>query len=388
MMGKKRLLKCVMAVAMVFSLSMTTYASSIEDAKEDKSEAEEKRDEAQEILDSLESKRDDLAAYVEELDGQLATLQNQIADLNSQIDTLNVQITEKQAELEVAKTEEQQQYNDMKKRIQFLYENGDMDYLEVIMTAGSMSEMLNRSEYISQISEYDYNMLTSLIAIREQIANDEAKLNADLASVESLKAEAEEKSATVETLISTKTAEIGNYEKSIAEQEEIVRQYEADVKAQDDLIARLEREALLREQAASGTTNVVYSGGALLWPCPASTRITSYFGSREQPVPGASTNHKGIDIGVPTGSQVIAAASGTVIVSTYSSSAGYYITISHGGGLSTVYMHNSQLLVNVGDTVTAGQVIALSGSTGYSSGPHLHFGVRVNGEYVNPLSYY
>ena len=123
------------------------------------------------------------------------------------------------------------------------------------------------------------------------------------------------------------------------------------------------------------------------WPVPGYSTITSYFGNRNAPTAGASTNHKGIDIACDTGASIVAASSGTVIVSTYNVAEGNYICIDHGGGVVTVYMHNSQLLVSVGETVTAGQTIALAGSTGYSTGPHCHFGVRVDGTYVDPLGY-
>ena len=127
--------------------------------------------------------------------------------------------------------------------------------------------------------------------------------------------------------------------------------------------------------------------GSMLWPCPSSHKITSDYGPRESPTAGASTNHKGIDIGAAYGADIVAADSGVVIVSTYSNSAGNYIVIDHGNGICTVYMHASSRLVSVGNTVTRGQVIAKVGSTGYSTGNHLHFGVTVNGSYVNPWGY-
>ena len=126
---------------------------------------------------------------------------------------------------------------------------------------------------------------------------------------------------------------------------------------------------------------------SFIWPCPSSSRITSYFGDRESPTEGASSNHKGVDIGAGTGADILAAAGGEVVISTYSYSAGNYIMIDHGGGVSTVYMHCSQLLAQAGDQVSQGQVIAKVGSTGYSTGPHLHFGIRSDGTYVNPLSH-
>ena len=153
-----------------------------------------------------------------------------------------------------------------------------------------------------------------------------------------------------------------------------------------------EQEKLLDEiedQIAKAANPNVYEGSStgFIWPCPAYTRISSYFGPRPQPVPGASTNHKGVDLAAPYGANILASAAGVVTTAKYSSSAGNYVVIAHGNGISTVYMHASSLLVSVGDVVEQGQVIAKVGSTGYSSGNHLHFGVIKNGTYVDPLGY-
>ena len=155
---------------------------------------------------------------------------------------------------------------------------------------------------------------------------------------------------------------------------------------------RLDEQRAAQQQSggSSGSSEPQYytpSGGSYMWPATQGSRISSYFGPRSSPTAGASSNHKGIDIPCPTGSDIVASAAGTVVVSQYSSSAGYYIMIDHGNGVSTVYMHNSQLVVSVGQSVEQGQVIAKAGSTGYSTGSHCHFGVMINGSYVNPLDY-
>ena len=168
----------------------------------------------------------------------------------------------------------------------------------------------------------------------------------------------------------------------------------------EEAAAKKAAEEAARKAAAAGKTNNSTAKGntgsttttstgssSLRWPCPASGRITSGYGNRKSPTAGASSNHKGIDISASTGSSIVAAAGGTVSIATYSYSAGNYVVVNHGNGLSTVYMHCSQLLVSAGDTVKAGQTIAKVGSTGYSTGSHLHFAVRKNGSYVNPSSY-
>ncbi|MBQ5916060.1 MAG: M23 family metallopeptidase, partial [Lachnospiraceae bacterium] len=185
----------------------------------------------------------------------------------------------------------------------------------------------------------------------------------------------------VEGKIDAAKEEVTDYQKDLKKQENSIKAIEAEIKRQE--------EAAKKKAEASGQTYKTQSIGDIkfIWPCPSSGRITSKFGARTSPTKGASSNHQGIDIGAPTGNNIVAAAGGTVVVSTYSYSAGNYVMLNHGGGVYTVYMHASKLLCKVGDTVKQGQVIAKVGSTGYSTGPHLHFGIRVNGTYVNPSKY-
>ena len=194
-----------------------------------------------------------------------------------------------------------------------------------------------------------------------------------------------------ETKIASAEGQISEYAKSIEAQENQIRSIEAEMKRKEEE-ARKKAEEEKKKAAAANKTTPTYKTVSLgdisfTWPCPASGRITSGFGGRKSPTKGASSNHKGIDISAPTGTSIVAAAAGEVVIATYSSSAGNYVMLSHGGGVYTVYMHASSLLVSQGQSVKKGQTIAKVGSTGYSTGSHLHFGVRVNGAYVNPSKY-
>ena len=199
-----------------------------------------------------------------------------------------------------------------------------------------------------------------------------------------------------------KQAELTSYNEKIRSAQGDLSEFDAQIKAQEAEVAKIEAEMKRREEEArkreeeakkkaeaEGKTYTTTNLGniSFIWPCPSSSRITSTFGDRESPTEGASSNHKAIDIGASTGANILAAADGEVTISTYSVSAGNYIMLDHGGGVSTVYMHCSQLLVSKGEKVKKGQVIAKVGSTGYSTGPHLHFGVRSGGTYVDPLKY-
>ena len=381
-----RIVKGMLAVAMVCVISTQVYASSLDDAQQDKKEAEDNKSNAEDILAGLEKDKNDLEVWITKLDGELSEIQDKIAGLNAEKEDLQGQISDKQAELEIAKANEEKQYANMCARIQFMYENDSVDYAEVLLSAASMSDVLNQSEYASAIADYDYRMLDELIQTREEIANAEQVLQMDLRSVETLTAQVEEEEATTTALIDEKSQKVEEYDDLIERQQKIIDECDAEIQAAAKKIAEIEAAA-----NANGEF-VPYSGGALTWPCPSSTRITSYFGYRTPDGGYVNANHKGIDIGAPTGTPAVAAASGVVIISRYSNSAGNWVVISHGNGLYTMYMHGSKLCVTEGQYVNAGDTVLLVGSTGWSTGPHLHFGVGVGGYTsaysVDPLQYF
>lgn len=397
MRQKKRIWTAAAAGLLCVGLAFPVLADKTElnEAQDRKTELEEELEKTEDTLKNLETLKGNTAAYVRELDESLSAVSNELEALNGSIAEKEGQIETTKGELEQAKETEKKQYESMKLRIKYMYERGDTSYVELFMESDSLSELLNKAEYISKISEYDRQMLDQYAATKDEIAADEARLETEHAELLDLKEQTEIKQASVEQLLSAKQAELRSYESQIAEAENQLTEYEKDLEAQEAAIRQIEEEIKRQEEEArrkaeaAGQSYVTKDIGDIhfIWPCPASSRITSGFGGRSSPTEGASSNHQGIDIGAPTGSDILAAAEGNVVVSTYSSSAGNYVMINHGGGVYTVYMHASKLLVSVGEHVSQGQVIAKVGSTGYSTGPHLHFGVRLNGTYVDPRSY-
>jgi murein DD-endopeptidase MepM/ murein hydrolase activator NlpD len=274
--------------------------------------------------------------------------------------------------------------------------------------------------------------LDKYTSLKQDVTQKEKTLELKLASLNELKEELNFEQETVAKLATDKNKELVKYEASINENTNLSAKYSSKLEEQEDVIEGLleaeririeaeqkaeeerrkkeeERLRLEAEKAAeaakaantgdtndtSGSNNTSGNNGSLdstysgdfIWPVPTCGRITSTFGNREQPTAGASSYHKGIDIGASSGSEIVAAASGIVAISDYSVSAGNYIMLSHGNGIFTVYMHCSKLLVSVGDEVKQGEEIALVGSTGVSTGSHLHFGVSIDGVYVNPQDY-
>ena len=358
---------------------------SLQEAQDEKAQLEKALKEAQSTIEDLRDSKGDIESKVTELNQQLIDISARITDLENQLTAKSEDIQETKDELAGAKEREAQQYADMKVRIQFMYENGQTSYLEALLSSRNISEFLNSADYIAQIQSYDRQKLTEYQDTVESIVNLEAQLEQEYTDLEALKSTVESNKATVAAMMRQKESELADISGDIEDAQSDADYYAAEIQAQEELIAAIKRAEA--EKAAAGVEEHPYTGGAFRWPCPSSTRVTSDYGTRVSPMSGASSNHKGIDIPCPTGSDIVASAAGTVVVSQYSSSAGYYIMIDHGNGVSTVYMHNSQLVVSVGQSVEQGQVIAKAGSTGYSTGSHCHFGVMINGSYVNPLDY-
>ena len=367
----------------------------IKEEQEKKSALEEEKEKVEAVLKDLESLKSDTAAYVQRLDQDLNALNSELTQLEGQIAAKETDIEAAQAELTQAEAVEEQQYESMKLRIKYMYEAGGTSFMDVLLDAGSISDFLNRTEYISEISKYDREKLDEYVMAKDTVEKKKAELEYEHSELVSMEEATQAKQASVETLMNEKTAELESYEAQIDSAENEISEYEKDIKAQEEKIQaieaeirRQEEEARKKAEAEGKKYNTVSIGDiSCIWPCPCSSRITSPFGGRESPTAGASTNHQGVDIGASSGSDILAAAAGEVIISTYSYSAGNYIMINHGGGVYTVYMHCSQLLASVGQQVKQGEVIAKVGSTGYSTGPHLHFGIRTGGKYVNPLNY-
>lgn len=391
-----------------------TEESNLSEAQQEKKTLENDLQKAKELIDSLKGSKEDIQSEVEKLDKQLNEISGKVKELESQLSKKRQEIADTESALNKAKEQEKKQYRNMKKRIQFMYENGQTSYVEMLLSADSFTDFLNAVEYITQISQYDRKMLKEYQNMQVTIADTQKTLETDYASLQSLQAKVQEEKQAVAALESAKKGELNDVADDLTDAQTVAKAYEAEIQAQNEVIAQIQaaQKRAAEQQAAQqqaqaaeenqGATDAAgenqntaqnttsgngQSTGSMMWPCPSSKRVTSDYGPRTSPTNGASSNHKGIDIGAAYGADIVAADGGTVLVATYSNSGGNYVIIDHGGGLCTVYMHASSLTVSAGQTVSKGQVIAKVGSTGISTGNHLHFGVTLNGVYVSPWGY-
>lgn len=454
----KNRLKMITAVILTLIFCMqpvlnvqATEESNLSEAQQEKKELESDLQKAKELIDSLKGSKEDIQSEVEKLDKQLNEISGKAKELEGQLSKKRQKIADTESALNKAKEQEKKQYQNMRKRIQFMYENGQTSYVEMLLSADSFTDFLNAVEYITQISQYDRKMLKEYQNMQVTIADTQKTLETDYASLQSLQEKVQEEKQAVAALESAKKGELNAVADDLTDAQTVAKAYEAEIQAQNEVIAQIqaaqkraaeqqaaeqqaaeqqaaeqqaaEQQAQATSEGNQGTTdaaggnsegrnadaansdgassggenqntadNTTPSGnkqstGSMMWPCPSSKRVTSDYGPRTSPTNGASSNHKGIDIGAAYGADIVAADGGTVLVATYSSSGGNYVIIDHGGGLCTVYMHASSLTVSAGQTVSKGQVIAKVGSTGISTGNHLHFGVTLNGVYVSPWGY-
>lgn len=369
--------------------SIAQKQKEIEETQSQRKQLEGGLTDVKQIISSLETSKSNLAAYVKQLDTELTAAQTRITELTDMISEKESEIVQTKAELEEALEREASQYDAMKLRIQNMYERGTDFYFEAIFSAASFGDMLNRADYVEKITESDRKILDNFRTTREYVEVCKAQLEEEQELLEKAKVKVEQEQESLETLISEKQTEINAFQADINDKEAVLREYEAEIAARNAEIKALE-DAVKAEQAAlEAASNPMrkYDGGMFAWPAPSYTRISDDYGDRMHPTLGINRFHNGVDMAAPGGSPILAAYNGTVVAAAYNASMGNYIMIDHGDNLFTIYMHASALYVSKGAEVVKGQKIAAVGTTGRSTGNHLHFSVRLNGNYVNPWGY-
>lgn len=400
--GKEKIIQTVQAA------SSNDIQKRIDEVNRKKKEALEEKEQLEKDIEAIEKQEKNVLENIEFLDGKMAEISRRMENNKEDISKAKKEIKALRKEKEQAEEERKKQYDIMSKRIRYMYENGSSGYLELLLGADSLSELFNRAEYVSRVTDYDNNLVLIYQEVCDRLEKTQDELNQNLQELEGLRENLKVEEDSVQLLLDKKSKELDNYksllrEKSreTQEQENLLQKQEEELerlleeqrrKAEQEARERAEKEQQQKnqesrqEQPKSPAVPEQAEKG-YRWPLPVSGTITSYFGYRTEPTDGASTYHKGIDISVPVGTAVLAARAGTVITAAYSTSAGNYIALYHGDGVYSYYMHCSSLSVGAGEKVSAGHQVALSGNTGISTGPHLHFAIYANGVYVNPLDY-
>lgn len=364
----------VIAVAFVASIVVPAMAAT----QQQLNDAKKKTEQAKKAAEEAENKKKAVLAEYNSIDKQISDTETEIDIIEKQIEQTKTDIALKEEELKKAEEEYKEYEQLFLTRARVMYENSEIKYLEILFGANDFSDFLSKLEMISQLMEYDKTILSKLDETKKKIAAAKEEL-------ENILVRQEENAENLEKRRSALDATLAQKQKLLDDAKKDVEKYKAIYEAAEEAEAALIRE---NAKALSYSANPVkYTGGKFTWPVPGSQRVTSSYGYRIHPVYKTRKFHTGIDIGAGYGLNIVASADGTVTMATTNGGYGKCIIINHGSGLSTLYGHCSTLLVSVGDKVTKGQIIAKVGSTGVSTGPHLHYEVRVNGSTTDPIQY-
>ena len=406
----KSILAGLMALVLCVSLMpvQAQAASSSEirqQIKEMKKEAEEAKKELEKIRGQYRDNRDDMADLVEQknlIDQEISILNDQVRNINTQISAYALLIADKQDELDEAEARLEELSQKHKERIQAMEEEGNLSYWEVLFKANSFTDLLDRLNMIQEIAASDKRRMEELsdAALRvataqEELSNEKAELELTRVELDQAQLALNEKRAEADELLLQLIAKGEEFEALIDESEDLQADLMAEIaQAEKDLKAAEYREWLATyvpptTRPGNDTTPSPEVPSSSGWVCPVPYyTLTSPFGMRVHPISGKWKMHNGVDMAAAQGTPIYAAKSGKVTTASYQAGgAGYYVSINHGDGFSSIYMHMTHFIVSPGQYVTAGQVIGYVGSTGGSTGPHLHFGISYNGTYVNPMDY-
>lgn len=378
-----------MNLSSITSQSIKEKEDQISQAEQEKENLKNNLSDLQAIKDSLEAQKSDLKNYVVKLDGSLSQIEQNIADLESQIDVKEKEIENVEAELVIAQEAEDTQKDSMINRIRMMYEQKDVYMLELFLNAEGFNDLVNKVDYMENVMSYDKLQWEKFQETRQlvELCREEIELEKEI--LNQTKADVETEQNNLELLIAQKQSDITAYETDIHTKEKAIREYEEEIAAQDEEIRMLE-QAIAEEKRkiiASNGTVIKYDGGVFKFPLKTYTRVSDDYGMRMHPTLGVEKFHNGVDFAAPAGTAIYAAYDGIVVASSYSPTMGNYIMIDHGDSLYTIYMHASKLYASKDDVVIRGDTIAAVGTTGRSTGNHLHFGVRKDGDYVSPWNY-
>ena len=376
---KRKIISIFLVGIILSSIATYSIASSL---TEQKTELNGKIDEATEQQQAVQDEKESVLDEIQDIEDQILSYENEIADLENQITELESNIEEKTAELEKLEAEYNKKDEELQEKLVYIQKYGQISYLDVLLGSDSFMDFLSNSYIVSELTDADNKLMEELSNTQKEVEKTKNELEEEKTNLDNSKKSVEAKNKQLSISREAKQEKVASLSDEEKEIQDAIDDYKAELKRIDDEIK---------------SKNNVYVGdftGTLSWPLSKNSanynNITSYFGGREQPVPGASTNHRGIDIGVSMGTPVYAAADGYVLSVSYSSVRGLFVLIKHGENLYTRYQHLNSNTVSEGQYVSRGQQVATSGNSGIGSGPHLHFEVLTQPYYgyeVNPLNY-
>ncbi|MEA4972857.1 MAG: peptidoglycan DD-metalloendopeptidase family protein [Candidatus Metalachnospira sp.] len=387
----KKYFKYITAFVIMAALSISALphisaeAKTLSELQNERSQLSKETQSAKDKLAEARQKQADVMAEIKAMDDVVNAAQNELDGAQAELDDVNNRLAESQAALEAATIKREEQFKTFAQRMKYFYENSQISYLDIILSAQDFGDMIRRLQYMDDIMSYDNNMLTELTETQNEISKRTEEIKDEKEQAEYLCTVAQEKMDNLNDIVAQKEALVTSYAQDEDKYNQLI---ESNEKASQDAQALINK---LLAESSSNKSTFVYTGGILNWPIPSRSAspssISSGYGTRVRPKGTGTEFHTGYDIPASYGSAVVAAEAGTVIYAGLMNGYGNTVMINHGNGLVTLYGHNSSLTVSKGDVVSRGEQIAKVGSTGNSTGNHCHFEVRANGGHVNPEAY-
>lgn len=384
--------------ASIFATSSSTLKQELEALKDEAAEIKQQRADLKKEQEANASDTLNVVEQKKEIDQQIKLIHDEIDNINAQIQAYNLMIAEKQKELDDAKTRQANLSEQYSTRIRAMEKNSHISYWSVLFQSTSFSDFLGNLQMMADIAQADQKMLAELEAVALEIQSAQAELADEKAGLDDQRAALSESQAELDE----KSAEANRLLDQLNDDAERMRELQAEYEAKEseissDIAAKEKEytEALKKEEEAqknngssgSGSSGGSSGGGSWGYPLPYRATVTSAYGWRTHPITGKQSFHNGVDLAAGSGTAIYAVRSGTVTTATYSSVYGYYVTVNHGDGYSSLYAHMTDYVVSNGQYVEKGQLLGYVGSTGWSTGPHLHFTIYYNGSTVNPMDY-
>lgn len=376
-MNKKIMLTILLIILFLISICGIVLAENLEDLQNKKDELQNQINESNEKIEEIQIELTENLEQLNNLNEKIYTYESEIASLTQNLEDIEKDIEEVEKRLSIVEENYNLQKEAFQSRMVALYETGDIVYLDVLLNSRSISEFISNYYLIGEVAKYDSELLQNIENQKIQIESIKTALEEKQKNIKTVK---ENKEKTTIALENSKIIR-NSYINKLSKQE---KETQAKIDEFQEELNNLEAQIVM---LATGNIGEDYVGGEFAWPAPGYTAITSNFGMRLHPIFKVNRLHTGTDIGMPTGADIIAANDGVVIKAVYTTGYGNMVMIDHGGGVVTVYGHGSEIIAQTGQTVKKGDIIMKAGSTGWSTGPHLHFEIRINGEYINPLPY-